>query len=49
MEDLHIAEVDHEEARKTADLMSYFQDLAFTVEALDRPKQMLIINSKIKE
>lgn len=41
MEELYIAEVDYEEAKTTADLMSYFQDLAFTIDALDRLQQLL--------
>lgn len=46
MEELFIAEVDFEEAKQTADLMSYFQDLAFTIKALDRLQQLIGENGK---
>jgi hypothetical protein len=42
VEELYIAEVDYEEAKMTADLMSYFQGLAFTIDALDRLQQLLV-------
>ncbi len=45
-EELFIAEVDFEEARLTADLMSYFQDLAFTIDALDHLQSLIDNNSK---
>jgi hypothetical protein len=41
MGEMYIAEVDYEEAKTTADLMSYFQDLAFTIDALDRLQHLL--------
>lgn len=41
MEELFVAEVDYEEAKKLADLTSIFQDLAFTIEALKRLWQLL--------
>ena len=41
MEELYIAEVDFDEAKRTADLTSYFQDLAFTIKALDRLQQLI--------
>lgn len=47
MEELFIAEVDYDEARVTADLMSYFQDLTFTIDALDRLQQM--INDNVQD
>ena len=46
-EELFIAEIDYDEARVTADLMSYFQDLAFTIDALDRLQQM--INDNVQD
>ncbi|MBE9546052.1 MAG: hypothetical protein IMF10_00985 [Proteobacteria bacterium] len=45
MDELYIAEVDFEEAKRTADLFSYLQDLAFTVKALDRLQQLIDDNS----
>jgi hypothetical protein len=46
MDEMYIAEVDFDEAKQTADLMSYFQDLAFTISALDRLQQLIDDNSK---
>jgi hypothetical protein len=46
MEELFIAEVDFEEARQTADLASYFQDLAFTINSLDRLQQLIKDNGE---
>jgi hypothetical protein len=46
MEELFVAEVNFEEARQTADLMSYFQDFVFTIKALDRLQQLISENSK---
>jgi hypothetical protein len=46
MEELFIAEVDFEEAKRTADLMSYFQDMAFAIDALDLLQQLVDDNSK---
>lgn len=45
MEELYIVEVDFEEAKRTADLVSYFQDLAFAVKALDRLQQLINDNN----
>ena len=45
-DELFIAEVDFEEARLTADLMSYFQDLAFTIDALDQLQKLVDNNAK---
>jgi len=39
--ELHIAEVDFDEAKWTADFMSYFQDLAFTIKALDQLQELV--------
>ena len=41
MEELFIAQVDYGEARLAADLASHFQDLAFTINALDRLQKLV--------
>lgn len=41
MKEMHIAQVEFEEAKAAADLMSIFQDLGFTINALDRLSKLV--------